>query len=873
MTDSRLEAIFGQLGSAVLLIDPHGTVLTAAPPAARLLGAPDGCAGRPLTDYLDVELPSPAALETGKAISAPAAVRSGDPRSGTVLFSPVPADGEPDTWLVSLELPGGSKPEMETLLRRREVRFRALIQHASEIISILERDGTVCFQSAALERILGFTTQELAGTSFQVLVHPEDEPRFREMLVRALSLPDQPVRAEYRARTRSGEWRRLESIARNLLENPDIAGIVVNSRDVTEQRKAEADRLRSEQRFRALVERGSEVVSILDEEGRIRYQSPPIRHVLGYEPTELLGRSVFEQVHPRDLPRVTEAFQRLLARPGGLERVELQFRHGDGTWRVLEAIGANLLQDEAVEGIVVNTRDVTERHRVEAALRRSELDYRGLFEASHDGLLILDPDTEAVLEANERACRMYGFSRDELVGRSILDLSTNIPYGREQVEATLAGPGVFHHFETVHRRRDGARMHLEIHATAVHYAGRTAILSANRDVTEQKLLEQQLRQAQKMQAIGRLAGGVAHDFNNMLAVINGYAELLLADWPPGDRRRGYLTEISAAADRAAGLTRQLLTFSRKQIAQFQQLDLNELVLEVSRMLRRLIGEDIDLVTRLAPAAAWITADPAQMQQVLMNLALNARDAMPRGGRLSIETERVRLRAREAARMGDLTPGEYVLLRVTDVGCGMDSDTLAQIFEPFFTTKPLGEGVGLGLATTYAIVEQCRGHIAVWSEPGAGTTFEIYLPAAATAPPAERPAAPAAGPLPGGRETILLAEDEEMVRRLVGDVLRGAGYSVLEAESGTAALSLAAAHDGEIHLLLTDVVMPGMSGRELADRLGELRPSTRVLYMTGHTDDAVLRHGVERSGALLIQKPCSPLELAVRVREVLDTRDS
>jgi len=389
-----------------------------------------------------------------------------------------------------------------------------------------------------------------------------------------------------------------------------------------------------------------------------------------------------------------------------------------------------------------------------------------------------------------------------------------------------------------------------------------------RDVTARRQLEDQLRQAQKMEAVGQLAGGIAHDFNNLLTAILGCTQLLLHATPPEDARREDVEEIKNAGLRAAELTRQLLAFSRRQVLAPKLLDMNSVVANMDKMLRRLIGEDVALVTELAADLGPVNADPGQLEQVLLNLAVNARDAMPQGGRLTIATANVVLTEEYAERHHRLPPGQYVLLAVSDTGVGMDEATQKHLFEPFFTTKEVGKGTGLGLATVYGIVKQSGGYIWVYSEPGHGTTVKVYLPRVAGA--AEPlPAAEAAPELRRGTETVLLVEDAAPVRTLARKSLENCGYRVLDAADGRAALDLSAHHAGGIDILVTDVVMPGMSGRELAERLAPLRPGMRVLYTSGYTDDAMVHQGVLRSGVAFLQKPFVPESLARKVREVLD----
>jgi two-component system cell cycle sensor histidine kinase/response regulator CckA len=382
-------------------------------------------------------------------------------------------------------------------------------------------------------------------------------------------------------------------------------------------------------------------------------------------------------------------------------------------------------------------------------------------------------------------------------------------------------------------------------------------------------LEEQLRQAQKMEAVGRLAGGIAHDFNNVLTIIRGYSELALAQMAPHDPQRARLQYIKEAGDRATSLTRQLLAFSRRQVLESRVLDLNAIVTNLYEMLPRLIGEDLDVVSILQPGLGRVKADPGQIEQVILNLAVNARDAMPQGGKITIETANVVLDENYARDHATVQPGPHVMLAISDTGFGMDAETKARVFEPFFTTKEVGKGTGLGLATVYGIVKQSGGSIWVYSEPGKGTTFKIYLPRVEDALEENAPAENRPRIL-RGTETILLAEDEEMVRNLMRTILEAQGYTVLVARDATEAMSFCHRHQGSISLLVSDVVMPGMSGRELAAQMAMVHPETKVLYVSGYTDDAVVRHGVLNAGLAFLQKPFSAESFLLKVRDALDT---
>ena len=505
------------------------------------------------------------------------------------------------------------------------------------------------------------------------------------------------------------------------------------------------------------------------------------------------------------------------------------------------------------------------RRAAEAALRASEQEHRGLFENAHDAILIFDPEDEAILHANARACQMYEVPREELIGMSIRSFSKDPSGGVQHVSRTLDADRPYS-FETVQFRPDGSEMFLEINASPVQFRGRKAILSVNRDVTERRVLEEQLRQSQKMEAVGQLAGGVAHDFNNLLTAISGHTQLLLLD-EEVEHVREDLLEIKAAAERAASLTQQLLAFSRKQVLEPKVFSPNATVAEMDRMLQRLIGEDINLRTVLASDLGAVRADPGQLEQVVLNLAVNARDAMREGGKLTIETRNVVLDAEYVSHHADVTPGAYVMLAISDTGCGIRPEVLPHIFEPFFTTKGEEKGTGLGLSTVYGIIKQSGGHVWVYSEVGHGTTFKIYLPRVETKLP-DAPKADAPAALSGGSETVFLVEDEPVVRLLVQRVLERSGYKVLDAENGRQALDILGKHEGPLDLLITDVVMPQMGGRELAEQIRPQRPDLRVIYMSGYTDDAILHHGVLDPGMHFLHKPFTPDLLTRKVREVL-----
>ncbi|MDX6694372.1 MAG: hypothetical protein QOF02_1975 [Blastocatellia bacterium] len=520
-------------------------------------------------------------------------------------------------------------------------------------------------------------------------------------------------------------------------------------------------------------------------------------------------------------------------------------------------------------------KEVVERKLAEEAAHDSETRYRLLFESNPFPMWVYDLETLSFLAINDAAVHSYGYSREEFLRMTIKDIRPleDVPTLLDNVTKVFSGldeAGVWRH-----RKKDGTIIDAEITSYPLQFAERRAELVLANDITKRKQTEEalrrseeQLRQAQKMEAVGKLAGGIAHDFNNLVTVINGHTALSMRRLEQDNPLYHKLEIIKEAGERAASLTRQLLAFSRKQILQPKVLDLNHVIFETNKILQRLIGEDIDLFIGLMPDLGKVKADPGQLEQVLMNISVNARDAMPKGGKLTIETANVDIDEGYASRHLSIRPGRYVMLAVSDTGCGMDAPTQERIFEPFFTTKEVGKGTGLGLSTVYGIVKQSGGSIWVYSEVGRGTTFKIYLPCV-DSPAEEFKTSPAETKAQLGTETVLLVEDEEMVREMTREILQESGYRVIEAKHGHEALLVAEQHNGPIHLMLSDVVMPQMSGRELAEQLSPLRREMKVLYMSGYTDDAIVHHGVLDEGMAFIEKPFTPNALTRKLREVLN----
>jgi two-component system cell cycle sensor histidine kinase/response regulator CckA len=577
-------------------------------------------------------------------------------------------------------------------------------------------------------------------------------------------------------------------------------------------------------------------------------------------------------VLPEIPPRWVEIHRRCLA--GAVEKCdEDPFPRADGRtdwirWEVRPWRRA----DGSIGGIIIFSEDVSERKHGEAALRASEDRYRTLFDCAPDGIVIANRESY-YLDANASMCTMLGYTRDELIGMHASDIVAPTEAGHIGLALKTIDATSEYHREWQLRRKDGTIFPADVQASVTPDGNVMAIVrdvsERNRAIEAVSVLEQQYQQAQKMEAVGQLAGGVAHDFNNLLTAILGFGRLVLDTFPPDDQRRGDVEQIIQAGDRASALTRQLLAFSRKEMVQPVAMNLNELIVDTHKMVRRLIGEDIEVQLRLADDLGAVQADPGQVDQILVNLAVNARDAMPDGGRLTIETANVELDASFGSTHGPVEPGPYVMLAVADTGTGMTEDTRRRLFEPFFTTKARGKGTGLGLSTVFGIVKQNGGFLYVYSEPGQGAIFKIYFPRLAAGTSTVLPI-PSAAPR-SGSETVLLVEDEHAVRLLVRAILESAGYRVLEAANPPDAAASFGDRIGEVDLLVTDVIMPGGTGPALFAQLRSTSPRLRVLYISGYTDDATFRTGRLEPGVAFLQKPFAADVLLRKLREVLDSR--
>jgi len=625
-----------------------------------------------------------------------------------------------------------------------------------------------------------------------------------------------------------------------------------------------------EELFHLISENAADMIAVVDMDGKRIFNSVSYQKVLGYSPAELQASSGFEQIHPDDRERVKNAAAE--ARKTGIGKtLQYRLRHKNGAWLVLESTSSVIQNaDGQPEKLIIVNRDVTERKRADEALRRLETGFRSVVEDAPYGIYRASPSGR-FLQVNPALQKMLGYeSTEELLGK---DLASEIFRHSEEYQRLtelLTRTEEIKDLEMDWNRKDATPITVRFSGRRVNDEnGALAYFEAfAEDVTEKRILERQLRMAQKMEAIGRLSGGIAHDFNNLLGVIIGYSRVLKRELGENNPQAEHALEIEKAGQRAVSLTKQLLAFSRQQVLSPSILNLNTLASDMEKMLPQLLGEDIEVSLLLDPDLGNVKADQSQIEQVIMNLAVNARDAMPMGGKLKIETSNVELDQTYVRGHPGSKIGSFILLAVTDTGTGMDAATLTHIFEPFFTTKELGKGTGLGLATVYGIVKQSTGYIGLESAPGKGTSFQIYLPRHAGQPVVDELKIDSVDNLRGS-ETILLVEDSEPLRKLAKTFLESRGFRVLSADSGEDALRVAARFEGTFDLLLTDVVMPGINGRVLAENLLPRQAGMKVLYMSGYTDSFIAGHGVLDPGIHLLHKPFIEEVLIRKVREVLD----
>ena len=787
------------------------------------------------------------------------------------------------------------KHALDALLEK-EISMHHVIQGSPVAQFVIGKDHKVLHWNRALELLSGIQGQEVVGTDNHwraFFEHPR--PCMADLLVdeditgieswyagkyKRSHLTRGAVEATdfFPSLGEKGKWLHFTAAAiRNARE--EIIGAIETVEDVTERREAIQSLEESEDRYREIVESSNSAIVRINGKGDILYFNTFAEIFFGFQAEEILGKNMLGTIVPyydsegRDM---AEMLRDIAANPEQYTSNINENMTKDGR-RVWVSWSNRVVATQTGDIQVLSIgQDITDRKQAEDALRESEKRFSRIFRSNPAPQVISDIDTGYIIDVNDRWLDMLGYSREEVIGRTSREVGEAgiwaDPSERDRIVKKLKQYGRFQNEPVEFRTKTGRPILALWSAEAVDLAGRRVMLSMIYDETEQKQSEKereqlrtQLIHAQKMESVGRLAGGVAHDFNNMLSVIQGYTEMAMGKDPAPDLHQD-LEEILNASHRSAAIVRQLLAFARKQTISPRMIDLNDTMENMLKMIRRLIGEDIELFWQPGPGLWPVKMDPAQIDQIVANLCVNARDAIHGVGKLSVETKNVHIDADAPAVYGEFRPGEYVMLAVSDTGDGMDARTLENIFEPFYTTKPTGKGTGLGLPTVYGIARQNNGFVNVCSEPGKGSTFRIYLPRH-EGETGREDAAQSSGIARGGSENILVVEDEISILRLAETMIKKLGYSVLSA--GTPGEAMERARENAVDLLITDVVMPEMSGRELADRLREHHPSMKILYMSGYTADVIARQGVLDEGLAFIQKPFSFRKLADRIREVID----
>jgi two-component system cell cycle sensor histidine kinase/response regulator CckA len=758
------------------------------------------------------------------------------------------------------------RKEAEKRLVESEERYRTAIESSNDGVALVQGTTHTYVNKKFLE-IFGYDRpEEITGKPTYLDVHPDDRPMVAEYNRKRQNNEDVPSRYEFKGIKKDGTILIIEVSAAGILFRGKPASLAF-LRDITERRKTEEALRASEERFRTLVETTSDMVWEVDRQARYTYVSPKIRDILGYEPHEVIGKKTLDFMPPEEAERVAPILRELAGAGKPIKQLENINLHKKG-WPVIFETSGEPVYDRGgvLAGYRGIDRDISERKLTEGALRQSEEKYRSVVENSLVGFCIVQDGLFRFV--NKGFCEMHGYTYEEVVDK--MGPADTVGEDREMVQENIRKriSGEMHNIEYELRaaRKDGQIITLKVFGSTILYNGRPASIATIVDITREKILELQLLHAQKMEAIGTLAGGVAHDFNNILTAIIGYGKMLEMKMNNEDPRKAYVTQILSASERAANLTHNLLAFSRKKAIELKAVSINMIINSVGKLLKSLLTEDIELQIITSDADMVVMVDITQIEQILLNLVANARDAMPKGGKLTIKVNEIELGNAFTKHHGYGDPGPYTLISITDTGLGMDARTKEKIFEPFFTTKDVGKGTGLGLAIVYGIIKQHRGYITVYSEPQMGTVFHMYLPIVKIGIEEAQPQSLLAK---GGTETILIAEDDGHVRGITTEVFEHAGYKVIEAVDGQDVVEKFAEYQDMVNLLVLDVVMPRKNGKEAYEEIKKIKPDVKVIFSSGYTGDIIIDKGILEKEYDFIQKPAPPNDLLLKVREVLD----
>jgi PAS domain S-box-containing protein len=886
-SENKYRLLFQTSPDLIAQIDKEGRFITANPAMTDSFGiSAEELIGKTFFEVMPPDIAQHRLEMVRKALKEDRIQNFEDERDGKYyynLFVPVKISEQEEATVQVIARDITESKQMQNQLLESERKYRDLVENMAEGLITIDEQKIVTLVNSKICHMLEFKPEEMVGKNIFDFFDSKNQKILKQELVKR---PEGTFsRYEITFTTKSGKQIPvLISGAPNFDEKGRFRGSYANVLDFTERKQAEEALRQSEEKYRLITETTSDLISLhtFDLNASYTYVSPSIKRIAGYEPEELLGKSAFDFIHPddrKDLLKILETyigymFKNLMSgkKLEFTETIEYRFKHKSGKWIYLQSVGNTLGKQ-----LLFVSRDVTQRVQMEASLRENEERYRSVVENSAMGIFVID-DNYTFEFVNQRLGQILGYNESEIIGHKFMEFLApeSIELVQDRYQHRQKGEAVPTNYEFEVIRKDGERRQVEIYSNVVKDTdGKNHTIAQILDITERVKTEaerdslaSQLHQAQKMEAIGRLAGGIAHDFNNILTIILGYSQMALMNLQPDQKFYSQFQKINDAARRSANMIGKMLAFSRQQNAEPQRLNLNTHLESTKGLLEKIVREDIRMSFIPGARLHDIYLDPTQFDQIIMNLVVNARDAMPKGGTLIIETANFTCDSEYSLKHHGFQPGNYVMISVSDTGCGMDKETLEHIFEPFFTTKGEGEGTGLGLATVYGIIKQNNGFINVYSEPGKGATFKIYFPVYEGQD--EKPYQAEDLENIMGQETILLAEDDTDVRTFTRNALQQLGYQVIDFGEPIEALEYFKKHSDEIDLLFTDLVMPGMNGQELHRQIEQIKPGIKVLFTSGYTSNIIAVQGIIKRGINFLQKPFALAALGKKIRQILDT---